>query len=135
MKLYIDTNVVIDAVEGRKNRFGRNVGNPASDLFYATISCKHTLIISSYVLEELHGLRKIEQTRMFFEFTKKKVIKTGYTHAEKYQARLRSNDNEDDALHIIIAEREQADCIVTGNTKHFLAIGTSIPIRRPEELI
>jgi len=41
--LYIDTNVIIDAVEGRKNKFGRNIGNPAADLFTQAISCKYHL--------------------------------------------------------------------------------------------
>lgn len=135
MKLYIDTNVVIDAVEGRKNEFGRNVGNHAADLFFAAISCKYTMIISTHMLEELHGLGKLDQTKMFFELAKKKIIKAGYTPVEKERAKRLSNEHEDDALHVVIAEREKADCIVTRNTGHFTVIDTDILVKKPEELI
>ena len=82
-KLYIDTNIIIDAVEGRKNKFGKNIGNPASDLFKEAISCKYHLIISSWTLEELAGLSKIDSTKMFFLLAKKKILKTTYTQEEK----------------------------------------------------
>lgn len=134
-KLYIDTNVIIDAVEGRRNIFGKNIGNPAADLFFDAASCKHYLIISTRMLEELNGLGKIGQTTAFFALIKEKTIKVGHTPAEKEQAKKRSNEQESDALHIIIAEREQADYIVTRNTEHFKAIGTSIPIEKPEKLL
>jgi len=134
-KLYIDTDVIIDAVEGRKNLFGKNIGDHAADLFLAAASCKYHLIISTKMLEELQGLRKLEQAKSFFELIKKKTIEAKYTPAEKDEAKKRSKEHEADALHIIIAEREQADYIVTRNTEHFAAIGTSIPIEKPEKLL
>ncbi len=134
-KLYIDTNVIIDAVEDRKNMFGKNIGNSASDLFWSAISCKYSLIISTWTLQELAGLGKIETTKMFFELAKNKIIHVNYTPEEKSEAKQRSNEHEDDALHIIIAEREGADYIVTRNTDHFNEIGSQIPIKKPEDLI
>jgi predicted nucleic acid-binding protein len=134
-KIYIDTGVIIDAAEGRKNRFGKNIGDPAADLFLAAARCKYYLIIYTKMLEELQGLAKLEQAKSFFEIIKKKIIGARYTLAEKEQAKNRSNEHEADALHIIIAEREQADYIITRNTDHFKAIGTGIPIEKPEKLL
>jgi rRNA-processing protein FCF1 len=74
-KLYIDTNIIIDAVENRCNVFGRNIGNPAADLFSEAISCKYYLIVSSWAMEELVGLGKLDSTKMFFLLAKKKILK------------------------------------------------------------
>ena len=134
-KLYIDTNVIIDAVEGRKNKFKKNIGNPASDLFLDAIGCKHNLIISTWTLKELFSLGKIDSTKMFFEVAKKKIIPASYSEDEESQAKRRSKKDPDDALHIIIAEREKSDCIVTRNDTHFKEIGTPLPIKKPEELL
>jgi predicted nucleic acid-binding protein len=134
-KLYIDTNVIIDAIEGRKNKFGRSMGNPAANLFFESISCKYYIVISTWTLEELSGLRLIEKTKMFFELAKKKIITVDYTKSEKVEAKNRSKEHFDDALHIILAEKESADYIITRNVDHFEMIGTKIPIRKPEKLI
>ena len=130
IKLYIDTNVIIDAVEGRRNKQGFEIGNPASDLFHNAILCKYFLIISTWTLEELSGLGKLETTKMFFELSKNKIISVRYTPEEKELSK--QSYHGDDALHIIIAEREKADYIVTRNIIHFEEIGTPIPILKPE---
>ena len=65
-QLYIYTNVIIDAVEGRMNKFGRNIGNPAADLFTQAISCKYHLIIPIWTFKELSGLSKMDSTKMIF---------------------------------------------------------------------
>lgn len=135
IKLYIDTNTIIDATEGRRNKFGKNIGNPAADLFLQAMTCKYHLIISTWTLEELNGLGKIEQAKMFFVMVKKKTIKVFYGTKEKEQAKQRSNEYEDDALHIIIAEREKSDYIITRNDDDFNQIGTKIPVRKPEKLL
>jgi predicted nucleic acid-binding protein len=133
--LYIDTNVIIDAVEGRKNKFGKPIGNHAADLFGESIKCKLNLIISTWALEELAGLGKFDSTKMFFGLVKKKVKTVKHSLEEKEQAKVRSKDCYDDALHIIIAEREHTDFIVTRNIDDFMPIGSKIKIVRPENLI
>lgn len=134
-KLYLDTNVLIDAVERRKNKFGKNIGNPASDLFFQAVSCKYHIIISSWLLEELSGLSRLEQAKMFFQLLKKKTLRAKHSPEEKAAANQRSESHPGDALHIIIAEREEADCIITRNVEDFKEIGTPIPIKKPEELL
>ena len=133
--IYIDTNVIIDAVKGRNNKFGKNIGNPASDMFLQAILCKYQLIISTWLLQELSGLGELDSTKMFFELAREKISVVKYTLEEKALAKQKSPNNYDDALHIIIAEREKADYIVTRNIKHFKEIGTYIPIKNPEDLI
>ena len=134
-KLYIDTNIIIDAVNGRHNKFGKNIGNPASDLFFNAFSCKHQLIISTWTLEELNW-RGVSDTRLFFEFVKNKTINSYYVREEKEEKAIkRSKEHADDALHVILAEKENADYIVTRNTDHFNEIGTHIPIKKPEDLL
>ena len=133
-KLYIDTNIIIDAINGRHNKFGKNIGNPASDLFFDAFSCKHHLIISTLTLEELNW-RGVSNTRLFFEFVKNKTINSHYIHEERDESKKRSKEHANDALHIILAEKEKADCIVTRNINHFKEIGTHIPIKIPEKLL
>lgn len=134
-KIYIDTDVIIHAVEESKNKFGKNISNPASDLFWQAIYCKYHLIISSLTLQELYGLKKLDSTKMFFELAKKKIIPVKYSPEEKIMGKQKSEEHESDALHILIAEREKADFIVTRNTDHFNQIGTKIPISKPENLL
>ncbi len=134
-KLYVDTNIIIDAVENRKNLFGKNIGNPAIDLFYVALQCKYYLMISDWTLEELSHLRKISSFKSFFGVLKKKIVRVTYSVSDVNDAKIRSKENTDDALHIIIAEKEGADLIVTRNIKHFRQIGTKIPIKVPEDLV
>lgn len=130
MMLYIDTNIFIDAAEGRKNKFGKTIGNPASDLFWKAAKCKYYLIISSWTLEELS--KKGENFLILFKLIKSKVNKAFYTQEDIKRANRHTLWQ--DALHIIIAEKEKADFIVTRDFDHFLKIGTNIPIRKPEQL-
>lgn len=133
-RLYIDTNVIVDAVEDRCNIFGKNIGTSASNLFLKSLSGKYQLIISTWTLTELKCSMKVENSS-FFDMFKKCIKYVNYTEEEKERAEERSKDNNDDALHIIIAERENADYIITMNRTHFLQIGTKIPIRKPQELL
>lgn len=134
-KLDIDTNIIVDAIEERKNIFGKKIGNSASDLFFATVTCKHYIVISNWTIEELSGLGKIDSIKIFMELIKLKIINSKYSKEEKEEAKKKSVTDPDDALHIIIAEREKVDFIVTRNISHFKEIGTKIPIKKPEDLI
>jgi predicted nucleic acid-binding protein len=131
--LYLDTNIIIDAAEGRKNKFGKTIGNPASDLLLASAMCNHDLIISSWTVEELSKDR--QNFTMLFNVIKKKIKKAFYTEEEKEKAKEQPAHLWKDALHIIIAEKEKADYIVTRNVDDFLMVGTNIPVRKPEQLL
>ncbi len=133
--LYIDTNIIIDAIEGRKNKFGKDVGNPACDLFLDSTLCKHTLLFSTWMLEELDYLGMLTKSAAFFSIVKKKIVTVPYSKNDRVAAQQRSLENPDDALHAILAEKQKADFIVTRNTDHFKQLQTKIPIRKPEDLL
>ena len=84
--------------------------------------------MSSWTLEESDGLRKLEEAKIFFVLIKNKLVKVWYASEEQQEARERSNTFQEDASHIVIAEREAADYIVTRNVHDFLAVGTYVPI-------
>ena len=133
-KLYIDTNVIIDAVEGRKNLLGNDIGDYAMKLFCEAVSCKYDIIFSSFTAYELNKISSTNLT-IFLSWIKKKIIKVLHDEKDEERARQLDNSNFDDALHVVLAEKASADFIVTRNIKDFKAITTRIQIKRPEELI
>ena len=133
-KLYIDTNIIIDAMEGRSNLFNKDIGTPALRLFEEAVSCKYYLIISTFTLYELKKRYK-EDLTIFFAWIKGKMILIEHADEDEEQARTLKEDNFDDALHVVLAEKGKADYIVTRNTRDFLKITTSIPIKIPEQLL
>ena len=138
-RLYIDTNITIDAVEGGKNRFGKNIGNAATDLFFATASCKHDMVLSTWMLHELYNNRNNpktpEETEMLFAFIKNKIISIKHTEEDIAEAKNNNTTNFQDELHGMLALRAGADYIVTRNTQDFRKFKDRIQIVKPEELL
>jgi predicted nucleic acid-binding protein len=66
---------------------------------------------------------------------KKKRIHLDHDESDEDKARKLKEDNFDDALHVILAEKAQADVIITRNIEDFKEISTNIPVRRPEQLL
>lgn len=133
--LYIDTNIIIDAVEGRKNIFGKNIGNPAADLFLQAASCKYQLILSTWMYAELSTKKTIEETRMFFEIVKKKIITVSHTEQDIKKAKEANPDHFQDELHGILALKANTNYIVTRNTDDFKQFKERISIKKPEDLL
>lgn len=130
MKLYIDTNVIIDAIKNRNNLFGKNLGNASAKIFFDACTCRYYLIISTWTLQELYRFVNFEDAEMLLKLLKKKTISATPTNEEKQQAA--DSSNYDDKLHIILAERENADYIITRDVEHFR--GTRIQVKKPEYL-
>lgn len=130
----MDSNIFIDVVEDRKNLIGKDIAKPASKMFFRAMSCEFYLIISSWTLKELYKHVNVDEIKMLFAMVKKKIITVKYDDRDVEEAKKRSRDNFDDALHIVLAEKEKADYIVTRNIDHFIQIGTKITIKRPENL-
>ncbi|MFW5705230.1 MAG: type II toxin-antitoxin system VapC family toxin [Nanoarchaeota archaeon] len=133
MKLYLDTNIFLDAILDRKNLSNRDLSNSANSLFLQAISCKHHIIISSWTLKELSN--HITPNRGIFSLLKPKIIKVIHDEEDLIKAKNLSKGDADDALHVVLAEKSGAESIVTRNLKHFLKIETQIPISLPEEII
>lgn len=131
---YVDTNIIIDAALSRKNPFGKDIAKPALKFFTKAASCQFYLGISTWTLEELDKEIDLQDLKMFFELIKKKIVTMTYSTEDVEVAKQKSKEHYKDALHIIIAERQKVDCIVTRNKDHFVQIGTKLPVKKPEEL-
>ena len=46
-RIYVDTNVIVDAVTGRKNKTGKDLSNQAGKLFYGAMLCKYHIVVST----------------------------------------------------------------------------------------
>jgi len=132
--LYIDTNVILDVVKGRKNLFGKDLSKKASLLFESVLSCKYYILISDWTLKELSKFVTLSKCNLFFTLLKNKTKKASYSDEDIKLAKKKSPENFDDALHVVIAEREKVDYIVTRNIKHFEEL-TNLNIKKPEELV
>lgn len=134
-RIYIDTNLFINVINDEVSMHSnKNMAEPASRLFFEALSCKHTLLVSTWTVKELLKKLHPDKIKASFEILKKKIEICKYSPDEEAQARKRSETNFPDALHIVIAENVKADYIITRNIDDFLQIGTQIPIRKPELL-
>ena len=134
-RLYIDTNLFINVINDEVSMHSNtNMAEPASRLFFEALSCKHTLLISTWTLQELSRKIPAGMGTISLELLKKKTTICRYSPDEELEAKKRYPEHYQDALHIIIAERENAECIVTRNIDDFLKIGTKIPVKKPELL-
>ena len=131
---YIDTNVFLDVVLNRENLFGKDISTTSYKVFSESMSCKFKLAISSWTLQEIYKKTEVEQMRMFFALIEKKIVTITYDYEDISKAKNMSNDNFDDALHIVLAEKCAVDKIVTRNIRDFIEIGTKIPIIKPESI-
>ena len=73
-KLYIDTNILIYAIEDSKNPYGKDISSSSSKLFWESASCKYHVIISTWALAELKRIRNSENLNMLLKIVEKKII-------------------------------------------------------------
>lgn len=130
--IYIDTNVVIDALEDRNSSAGRDLGTSAMSVFSQALACRFDIVISKWMLEELKDHVEPKEVRGFFkEFREEdKVVTQSYTQKDKEKAEEIA-DHWQDALHGILAKKAGADCIVTRNIDDF-RLFTSLNAKLPE---
>lgn len=133
--LYIDTNIIVYALEDSKNPFGKDISTSSSDLFLEAISCKYHVIISSWALVELAGLKKLEQAKMLLTMLKPKTIKISHTEEDIEKAKKVNPAHFQDELHGTLAIKASADYIVTRNVDDFNNFMDKISIVKPEKLL
>ncbi|MEK6959823.1 MAG: type II toxin-antitoxin system VapC family toxin [Nanoarchaeota archaeon] len=104
--LYIDTNILLNAALEEKNLTGKDLATPASRLFLEALTCKYTLLISSWTIKEMMRKIPIEHIRSTMAILNPKIRQCPYDQQDEASARARSKDNFPDALHIIIAEKK-----------------------------
>lgn len=121
MKIYVDTNIYLDYLLNRKNKYGKDLSRPAFNVFKRAAGCEFHILISNHRIRELRGIIDIADLTMLMKFLKKKIIKI-------------EDDTEGrgDELHACLAIKHGADAIVTRNIAHFKRF--SIQSNTPEEL-
>lgn len=118
-KIYVDTNIFLDALLDRDSEWGRDLGTPAMSVFSQAKHGQFKIIVSDWTLQELGKHIDKEKVReLFSKIGEEQIIHCSYTKEQKRKAKEASNHWED-YLHGVIAEKEGADCIVTRNVKDF----------------
>jgi len=131
MKIYCDTNINLDYLLERKNLSNKKISNPAYKIFLRTLECEFKIIISDHVLRELYANIEVEKAKILFSFLKIKIILVKTLNKDKIKASEYSNYN--DALHAIIANRFNAQIMVTRNIKDFKEF-SFIKSKLPEQI-
>lgn len=115
-KIYVDTNIFLDALEDRTSETGRDLGTPAMSIFSRAKCGQFNIIVSDWTLEELYLHIDKEPVKELLSEIKENIIRCGYTEEQKKRAKRNSNHWQD-YLHGLIAKEQEADCIVTRNVK------------------
>lgn len=114
MRVYVDTNVIIDMLSNRDCR---------GEIFFTqTFSCKHTIIISDLTLQELKHNHYNPSTLLQWLTALKKLTFAVSTPEQKLEAKQYAklnNTHKADALHAILALSNGAECLLTQNIKDF----------------
>ncbi|MFB6158698.1 MAG: type II toxin-antitoxin system VapC family toxin [Candidatus Nanohalobium sp.] len=118
-KVYVDTNIFLDALKDRTSRNGRDLGTPAMSVFSQAKHGRFKIIVSDWTLQELGKHIETEKVKeLFSDIGEEQIIRCSYSEEQKKKAKDSSNHWED-YLHGLVADEEDADCIVTRNVDDF----------------
>lgn len=108
MRLYLDTNVIMDFLLDRHQ--------PSTDLIMNSLRCAHELCISSVTFRELQNNNRSTEGEWFFEFCGEKLTVLPLTAADADFADTLPTHRAD-ALHYAVAR--SCDALVTRNVRDF----------------
>jgi len=132
-KLYVDTNIFLDALKDRTSRNGRDLGTPSMSIFSQAKHGRFKIIVSDWTLQELgKHIGKEEVKELLSNIGEDSIIRCSFTEEQKQKAKESSNHWED-YLHGLIAEEEDADCIVTRNVKDFRTL-SGVKAKLPRQI-
>jgi predicted nucleic acid-binding protein len=135
ISIYVDANIYLDFLLARKNKQGIPLGPKAWNLFCRVAYEDYTLLVSLKTLEEIQGeLKDLSKLKMLFEILKHKIKKIEYSNEELKEAQILDQENRNDALHAILANKHGAKYLVTRNTDHFKKFSHLIVLRLPESI-
>ena len=122
MKLYLDTNIIMDFLLGRDYS--------AHELFIRAISCEFYLVISELTIHELTFQKQKFYT--LFSLLQKKIIRLPIKKEDKEKAKdFLQYTHHNDAIHAAAFLSSGANYFITRNTKDFLFLKN---VKRPDEL-
>lgn len=123
MRLYIDTNIFIDYLLGRKDKF-RDLGLISFEFLRQVVEKEHEIIISDLLMKELEFNTKKEKIDELMSWLSEnnKIIQIKAEKSDKILADRISKKLKleyADCLHSSLAKRLKADYIITRNIKDF----------------
>lgn len=126
MKIYVDANVILDYILNRRVE-DRDRGYLARMFFQDCITYNVEIIISDHTKEEVIGHERIdEETWIDFVTEFNDLIR--FVEADKTELNnAETHHNRPDYLHMLIAERVEADYLVTAD-KDFIDIEGGVDV-------
>lgn len=132
-RIYVDTNIFLDALLDRNNKWGGDLGTPAMSVFSQAKHGRFKIVLSDWTLQELgKHIDKEKVKELLSKIGEDQIIRCSYTEEQKQKAKESSNHWQD-YLHGLIAEKEDADCIVTRNVKDFRTL-SGVKAKLPRQL-
>jgi predicted nucleic acid-binding protein len=131
MRLFFDTNVILDMPLGREGaQASEHALELCGQLSHLVFTSWHTVSTLSYILAKSRD----DQTARAFIGGLLDLIEIGPSSTElaRKALALRLNDLED-AMQVVVAEAVAADMIITRNLRDFS--GSPVPAIRPEDFL
>ena len=122
MKLYVDTCVYLSFFLNEPK-----FENKSWRFFELALQNSHTILYSKHVLFEIDKNYLLEKTSFFFSHLEKNMAIIDLCSKDEETAKLLNKDNYDDALHYVLAQKENADYIVTWNYLDFMELKNTAP--------
>lgn len=127
-KIYVDTNIFLDAIEDRDGGT-RDLGTPAMSIFSQAAHGRFKIIVSDWTLKELYEYADREEVKELLSKLGDQMIRCGYTQEQKKKAKQDAKHWQD-YLHGLIAKAEDADCIITQNVRDLRDL-SGLKVKRP----
>ena len=138
MRFYVDTNIWRDFLEARADNL-KPLGEFAFQFLKYAMTCKHTVLYSELVLEELKIEYKVQEIEKYcFESLKdmkllEKVLISDRQVEEARKISRERNVPRGDALHAVLARDNNA--VVVTRDNHFELLKGIVKSSKPEEII
>lgn len=111
MKIYLDTNIIIDFISRKRKE--------SFSLVDAGIQCKYSFVISDHTLFELARVGVSAELFLKVLAMYKKWEKCSVLSIDLENAKKDTRTHVADALHIVLCEKTKCDCLLTSNIKDY----------------